>query len=287
MVMIFSSVEHDQPDDPGDFRLRQFPARAVGKIDFYSPDRSCVITSDSSGAVAQGEVKFPNGMKAMMDIFPDACGDLSGLAALEADDLSRISFYDCQLEDFQLKHLQHLTGLSCLDLKGTNVSEFGLFFLQSLTGLHTLILDATPTNDEGLRYLPTTNLWNLYLKRTQISDDGIHIIKEAPALRCLHLPATITDKGIENLAGSGVVSLDLSDCTKLTANCFAHLKQLVQLTEVDLPDQITDADLEQLSQLNIKLQTIGFSPQSSTTKEAREQLQANGIADRIMVANRC
>lgn len=284
MVVLFSHIEQDEPKDPNDYRVRNFPQdKPLGKIDFYSPDSMFYITSSGSGVLAQGQVRFPNGMESDLEIFASACGDLSGLSCLEPDDLGTISFNECQIEDFQLKHLQHLTGLKCLSLKNTNVSEFGLYFLQGLNKLTTINLSKTPTNDRGLGYLPL-NLRNVYLAGTAISNEGVAILSQLPKLRNICLPDRINDAGIAYLVGTQLEDLDLTCCSLITKACFKHFEQMPDLRCLALPAHIGDDDLDLLS--NLKLVSLQFPPGTNTTDEGRKRMQSAGITKESLICQR-
>jgi hypothetical protein len=87
------------------------------------------------------------------------------------------------LEDTQvvtLDHVEDLTGLRSLDLKGTEVADAGLAHLRALKDLRELDLTGTRVTDAGLAHLEgLKHLRNLTVAETGVSPDGIKKLRRA------------------------------------------------------------------------------------------------------------
>ncbi len=276
-MVLFTSVPIDYPDDQENYQQESFfDGKIICKADVTAP--SSTLIKDSRERCLQvidpRFVQYYN--HADIVVADNQCADLSPFAEKEPHELESISFESCQIEDFQLRHLQHLTGLRRIDLSRTTVSEFGLVYLRGLTGLQTVILNGTETNDLGLNFLSGLNLWHLYFKNTLVTDAGLSMLKTLPNLRNIALPHAITDNGLAMLAGLPLNGLDLSASTGISNDGLLHCRALPQLKSLYLPAQITDDGLKHLASL--RLTSIGLGPESLTSAEGRSAILSSGAA---------
>jgi hypothetical protein len=132
---------------------------------------------------------------------------------------------EVSLGESGLAHLDGLTDLAALDLRGTQVPDAELAHLKRCTKLLHLILAHTKVTDVGLAHLTgLTDLQWLYLGGTHISDDGL-----------VHL------KGLRNLSVLGLTHTQISD------SGLTHLKGLTNLFQLNLHGtQVTDAGVREL-----------------------------------------
>ena len=125
--------------------------------------------------------------------------------------------------------------------------------LRTLTELQDLYLWGTEITDAGLGHLKgLSGLRSLQLSRTQITDAGLSHLKGLTRLQELNLMYTrITDAGLAHLEGlPGLGTLYLSN-TQVTDTGLAHLEGLPGLRTLYLSDtQVTDAGLVHIKRLN-------------------------------------
>lgn len=200
--MIIFSHTGDPKYDPDDIvRVIHFPQnRVLGMLEFIGNSELYHISSDSSGSAATGDVPVPRDTKVHLRINNSGCTDLSGLSQLQPDDLDRIDFFECAMEDFQLKHLQHLTGLKQISFYRSKVSEFGIALLGKLKWLELLSFDLCDVDDLSMEHIGKLNLRYLYLSSTAVTNAGLAEIGDMPNLKHLSLPKWITDEGLAHLS---------------------------------------------------------------------------------------
>jgi hypothetical protein len=98
-----------------------------------------------------------------------------------------VSFRGADIGDEQLaslsQSLEQLPDLGMLDLTGTRVSDAGLAHIQSLSQLKVLDLSGTKVSDAGLERLRGLGLSMLWLRQTEVTDEGVSKLKaESPQL---------------------------------------------------------------------------------------------------------
>ncbi|MGB5518074.1 MAG: response regulator [Gammaproteobacteria bacterium] len=149
----------------------------------------------------------------------------------------KLDLLSTQISDRELGNLlASLHDLRFLSLAETRVGDAGLVHLQSLTNLQELHLDHSDITDEGLQLLTTLpKLEILDLKGTRITDAGLVHVGHMTGLKGLYLTRTaITDAGLENLRSlSKLETLILWD-TAIGDAGLEHLKSLQHLKEVIL-----------------------------------------------------
>ena len=104
------------------------------------------------------------------------------------------------ISDHGLEHLANHPKLVSLNLRLTKVKGPGLRVLPSMTACTELYLDGTEISDEALKHLEGTNLEELDLRNTSITDAAIPSLKRIPYLRVLNVTGTrITKEGAKEL----------------------------------------------------------------------------------------
>ncbi len=138
--------------------------------------------------------------------------------------LQAIDLTDTSITDDGLKHLQGLTDLRHLHLRGNGgITDAGMWSLRPLTRLESLDLSATKISDAGLANLGVfSQLRSLSASGTRITDAGLPTIAAWTQLEALTLSNTkVSDRGIfllAPLANLGSLSLDGTEVTREGAN---------------------------------------------------------------------
>lgn len=133
-------------------------------------------------------------------------------------------------------------------------------------------LDVT---DADLLELPhVAGVRQLVLGHTQVTDDGLHALREADSLEWLDLASLpITDRGLEALPDSRSLRRLNLEGTRITDASLAHVGQFEALEELDLSAvRITDTGLSGLMPLR-KLKVLWLS-NTATSADGIRQLAA-------------
>lgn len=232
---------------------------------------------------ARGTVAIPSGVQVTLYIDPLAT-DLSALASLPPDALTEILFNELgqprrpndDALDREVRHLAHLSALTCLDLAFTGITDAGLPHLARLINLRELNLSQTTISDRGLVHLAAlANLEQLSLAGTAVTgggfahlghlahlrelrldgtasgDAGMAHLGRLASLRELHLGNTaVTDAGLVPLAGLTYLERLHLYGTAITDVGLVPLGEITSLTYLDLRrNTITDAGLAHLAGL--------------------------------------
>jgi hypothetical protein len=166
------------------------------------------------------------------------------------DRLSFLEISNAGITDRSLRHFAALPIIKELRLENTEwrpnssgsqaplnkVTDAGLAHVQGLTTLKNLSLRGLPISDEGLYALSDLpSLEVLYLDRTKVRGPGLGRLKSLSKLRAIVLDgSTVTDEGLSHLAGaSRLESLSLAG-VPLTERGLEHLKSLPRLIRLDI-----------------------------------------------------
>ena len=119
----------------------------------------------------------------------------------ELTHLQRLELRGPTVRDATVEDLTGLTQLQWLDLSNTKVSDAGLRHLKGLPQLRYLSLLSTDISDSGLEYLKgLTQLQTLDLRGTNVGDAGLQHLEGLTQLQRLDLWATkVTDAGVKKL----------------------------------------------------------------------------------------
>ncbi len=106
--------------------------------------------------------------------------------------------HSSQVTDAQLVHLEWMSELTSLGLRGSQITDAGLANLRGLTNIETLHLDDTHVTDKGLVDLQRlTKLEDLRLSGTQVTDAGLKNLSGLRSLRVLYVDRTkVTGLGV-------------------------------------------------------------------------------------------
>ena len=202
---------------------------------------------------AVGQVAIPARHQVKLSINPDAARDLSFLHNLDPNDIYALSLTSCQVNDVDLKHVAHLTGLDSLVLARTEISDQGLAPLGQLDQLRFLTLSSTSIGDEGLAHLAKcSSLAFIRLHGTQITDRGLATLSQMQGLEGLQLGGTkISNVGLQHLSAlKDLRHLMFDDRNAITDEGLIHLSSLTALEYLNLSGlPITDTGLSSLEPL--------------------------------------
>jgi hypothetical protein len=187
---------------------------------------------------------------------PEAFMHLGDIATLR-----ELRFQRCEsLDDTALDGLGRLTNLSWLGIPGASISDEGMMKLAALD-LSALNISDTPISDAGLLPLQKmTKVRNLELRRTNVTNYGMTILRRFPRMEHLALAGTkVSNSGLGELQGMQELKyLELQE-TQVGDKGLAYLKSLASLAELTLAGTpITDAGIEPLAQL-AQLKTLDLS----------------------------
>ncbi len=187
--------------------------------------------------------------------------DLSGLSALDANDLYMLSVggMDTRVDPDEhiLKPIAHLTGLRVLSLGGTGVTDKGMEPVRALRQLQVITFsrERHVKNDSMavLKDLPDVQVLDL---DTGVTDAGLKHVAQMPNLRWLkiRMMGKIWGPGLAELAQAPRLErLCLcGDQVRLTDRQIAYLEGLTQLKSLTLwgiCDKLTDASLVSIAKL--------------------------------------
>ncbi|HEY9732682.1 MAG TPA: hypothetical protein V6C89_12260 [Drouetiella sp.] len=163
-----------------------------------------------------------------------------GLANTGDSDLSLLMSLDvstCHFSERSFASATNLAHLAEMRLDYLKIGDSEVRLLRRFSNLKTLWLTGTEITDGGVReFKELPQIENIVLKSTAVSDQGIANMGEIASLRCLNLPAQITDRGLEFLKNfPALTRLDLS-FTRVTNEGMKQLSTLPELHELYLND---------------------------------------------------
>ncbi|MFN0056482.1 MAG: hypothetical protein ACKV0T_30410 [Planctomycetales bacterium] len=131
--------------------------------------------------VAIREIERVGGIVATRNVGPVWLRSVVGEEWMQRfDDVVEVYLTDTQFTDAGLRHLEALSALRLLNLRGTQSSDAGLVHLEALSHLETLDLNSTNVTDAGLVHLKgLTRLQRLFVMGTQVTAEGVADLEAA------------------------------------------------------------------------------------------------------------
>lgn len=103
---------------------------------------------------ARSKVEVPASGAILLEVLPDAARDLSWIAARGADDVAAIWLGNTYVNDMQIRHLTHLTGLRWVNIENNgDVTDAGIAHLAGLQSIESLGIHWTRITGDTLRLL--------------------------------------------------------------------------------------------------------------------------------------
>jgi hypothetical protein len=103
---------------------------------------------------ARASVGVPETGAILLEVLSEEARDLSPLLALNADDLAAIWLGNTFVNDDQLRHLSHLTGLRWIDVQNNGeITDAGIAHLVNLTSLQVFGAHWTRITGDSLKLL--------------------------------------------------------------------------------------------------------------------------------------
>lgn len=245
------------PDDHSMGTL-QTRVRPAGGIDFgnYYLDWKPI-------GAAQGKVHIPANMDVQLNASTAASTDLSGLDALQPDDIDSLWLRKTDVTNDGLKHVARLTGLKLLDLDSTRLTDEGIKHLGTLKELRlfkfdgfSVVQEGFGIGDEGVAVLAKLpKLQVMIIRRSNVTDVGMIHLRNMPLLRELDVGGTkVSDRSLPLLSRlPNLESLSLGtyeEGADVTDAGAVHLGRLKTLRHLDLSGtKITDAALVHIGKL--------------------------------------
>lgn len=176
------------------------------------------------------------------------------------DEVRCLNLSRTRITDAGLVHVKNCFQLERLSLADTEkMTDAGLEHVGNIRTLDSLSLGATWVSDAGLVHLKNlNNLTYLDLIATKITDAGLDHIKELKKLEWLNLSRTqVTDAGLTKLKQmKHLVFLDVSE-TQVTDAGLAHLREIRMLKTLWLGGtKVTDRGVAELKKTLPKLAIV-------------------------------
>lgn len=172
---------------------------------------------------------------------------------LALTDLQGINLKNCTISNLGLASLsnpRHIITLKGLDLSGSNITNEGVSHLTSLPALERLNLSGCQITDDSLHALSRlTNLQHLNLNYTYITD--VAPLNHLTGLKSLRLMGCnkITNDSLAVLRDlASLESLSLSECSQITATGVLNLSKLTALKSLSLSGSDAAANLKALKE---------------------------------------
>ncbi|MEZ6054019.1 MAG: hypothetical protein R3B91_01370 [Planctomycetaceae bacterium] len=197
------------------------------------------------------------------------------------------------ISDNALESIGKITTLKVLDLRGcVRISDVGLAHLSGLTNLVDLRLKTSGVSDEGVAHLePLKKLRVLHLEQTRVTGEGLAALSGMTDLTELNLYNTqVDDEGLSHLSEMSKLKwLRLRDTATLGTGLASLEKSRDSLQTLDMSESFVDdsglaeiAKFPNLESLNLWAGTFtgdGLNQITSLTKLKELNLQSTDVSD--------
>jgi hypothetical protein len=235
-----------------DFHTNQ----SVGRLELGHFNKNSQFLRDTKLGEARGKMLVPDGAVVQLVVNFYGANNMSFLDTLGANDLEALDLSNSgrgfELTDKDLSRLGRLTGLTLLNIEGSESGPLAMNVVSHLTGLRNLCVYNTNINDKDTAALANlTKLECLSFNHNALSDTTLSQIQKLTSLRQLVAKRCgITGAGMKFLAKlNNLQEINLSSDHIGDAGVRA-IPALPQLTMLNIDDcQITPACLPCLAKL--------------------------------------
>lgn len=123
----------------------------------YKKEGGLLDGIDNPGWELHGEARGEQSVTGdcvILEVLADPAKDLSSLSKLKPDDLDALWLGNTWVDDAQVQHIRHLTGLRWLNIENNfNITDAGIVHVAGLQSLVHLGIHWTRVTDAGLRQL--------------------------------------------------------------------------------------------------------------------------------------
>jgi hypothetical protein len=175
------------------------------------------------------------------ELTDDGLRQLARMPQLEHLNLSE--YPGGKLTDCGLEVLRHLPNLRRFEMTWqAGISDAGVANLRSCERLERVDLMGSPTGDGAIEALAGKAHLRDFRSGRLVSNAGLALLRNLPALQTLLIDGPFTDEGVALLAGlERLTDLDLFwHVTGITSEAFAHLRHLANLTSLGCDGQLSD-----------------------------------------------
>lgn len=169
--------------------------------------------------------------------------------------ITSVNFAGTPVSDESLAEVSKLYRVLTVNLSDSKMSDDQIHYIAHLPQVATLLLTNTPVTDAGVKQLGTSNVKNLYLNGTNVTDQGLEDVAKMSSIQVLNLSKTkVTDKGLKPLLSlNNLVWLLLSDTdiTDSGLDALAGMKSLHHLTVGNT--KVTPEGIKRMKDANPKL----------------------------------
>ncbi len=180
-------------------------------------------------------------------------GAVTVLAGTPKQLIVALRFFNRKLEAADVAVIKQSWLVAELDLQSSRLDDAWFPAISQLQGLRALSLSDTKTTDQRLAMLfdsgPLVSLRELDLHATEVTDDGIELLKNAPMLNQLDLSETqLTDRGLASLHSLSRLRLLKVTTTGVTLRGLDRLKKALPKLSVQSDQEPTANDPSAQSQ---------------------------------------
>lgn len=237
---------------PGE-RVLRFPENAsVGTLvmrdwRFATDPLGRAASAWQSLGEARGRVTVPAGKEVQLTIAPGQIAQLPALRRLGPNDIQALNMNRCAIQDADLSHIAHLTGLFVLSIDDTPIGPEGYRMLRRLTSLRDVSIIDTELGETGREFIGRQQyLTGIDADRADLTDAWLIDLPPLENLTFLSLDDTpgITDEGIRHIAKHQNLEHLFLSYTGLTDASMKSLQSLKSLKRAWFEGtKITDASM--------------------------------------------
>jgi len=193
--------------------------------------------------------------KDLADFEANKAADDRVIGFLKGYPLVRLVINNTHVTGASVEIIGTMTGLQYLEMNDIKLTNSQLKKIAALPELTRLCLSGSGLDDESMRILSKSKVKQLIIDRNeQITDKGVGYLTSMPLVQLSLGAASITDKGVAQLAKINSLKQLSIWRTKVTDNCFKDIAKLTNLRGLLISDTaITDEGLKDLKLPHLEL----------------------------------